>query len=249
MRPLEGATALVSGGAQGIGAAAARLLASRGAAVIVADLNVELGQAVALEVSGTFVALDVSDPQAWGAVPPVDYAFLNAGTMTKATPCTLEDLTLSSWLRVRSVNVDGVVNGLLHLLAAMRERGGGSIVLSGSMAGLASYPPDPFYAATKSLVISLARGIGDSVSETSVRVNALCPGEVATRMLPADRAEMLARKGYRPLSVDEVAQAAVEILEDDGSGDVWSIVSGRPKERWAFPPIPRPAKVAIPPNG
>jgi NAD(P)-dependent dehydrogenase (short-subunit alcohol dehydrogenase family) len=250
VRPIDGATALVSGAAQGIGAAAARLLASRGAAVIVADLNVELGKAVAHEVSGTFVALDVSDPLAWGAIPPVDYAFLNAGTMTKATPCTLEDLTLSSWARVRNVNVDGVVNGLLHLLSAMQKRGGGSIVLSGSMAGLASYPPDPFYAATKSLVISLARSIGDCVPETSVRVNAICPGEVATRMLPADRAELLARKGYRPLSVDEVAQAAVEIMEGEGSGEVWSIVSGKPKERWAFPPIPRPAKVAqIPPNG
>ena len=132
----------------------------------------------------------------------------------------------------------------------MQERGGGSIVLSGSMAGLASYPPDPFYAATKSLVISLARSIGDSVTDTSVRVNAICPGEVATRMLPPDRAELLARKGYRPLSVDEVARAAVEIMEDGGSGDVWSIVSGKPKERWTFPPIPRPAKVTqIPPNG
>jgi short-subunit dehydrogenase len=110
------------------------------------------------------------------------------------------------------------------------------------MAGLASYPPDPFYAATKALVISLARSVGDSVAETSVRVNALCPGEVATRMLPADRAELLASRGYRPLSVDEVAEAAVEILEGGGSGEVWSLVSGRTKELWAFPPIPRPIR-------
>jgi NAD(P)-dependent dehydrogenase (short-subunit alcohol dehydrogenase family) len=75
-------------------------------------------------------------------------------------------------------------------------------------------------------------------------VNAICPGEVATRMLPADRAELLASRGYRPLSVDEVAQAAVEILEDGGSGEVWSLVSGRPRERWAFPPIPRPTRLS-----
>jgi NAD(P)-dependent dehydrogenase (short-subunit alcohol dehydrogenase family) len=242
VRPIAGATALVSGGAQGIGAAAVRLLASRGADVVVADVNHELGETVAGEVSGTFVALDVSDPEAWTTIPPVDYAFLNAGTMTKATPCSLEDLTLSSWSRVRSVNVDGVVNGLHHLLSTMPARNGGSIVLSGSMAGLASYPPDPFYAATKALVISLARSFGDRVTETSVRVNALCPGEVATRMLPADRAQMLASRGYRPLSVDEVATAAVEILEGEGSGEVWSLVSGRPKEVWAFPPIPRPLR-------
>jgi NAD(P)-dependent dehydrogenase (short-subunit alcohol dehydrogenase family) len=260
VRPIAGATALVSGGAQGIGAAAVRLLASRGAAVLVADVNHDLGEAVEAEVGGTFVALDVTDPEAWTSIPPVDYAFLNAGTMTKATPCELEDLTLSSWSRVRSVNVDGVVNGLLHLLSSMRAQGGGSILLSGSLAGLASYPPDPFYAATKSLVVSLARSIGDRVDETSVRVNAICPGEVATRMLPADRAELLASRGYRPLSADEVAHAAVEILEQEGSGDVWSLVSGRPKERWVFPPIPRPTKVSpvdqggsearqIPPNG
>jgi NAD(P)-dependent dehydrogenase (short-subunit alcohol dehydrogenase family) len=145
--------------------------------VVVADVNRELGEALAGEVGGTFISLDVSDPEAWTSIPPVDYAFLNAGTMTKATPCSLEDLTLPSWSKVRSVNADGVVNGLLHLLPTMQAGGGGSIVLSGSMAGLASYPPDPFYAATKALVISLARSIGDSVAETSVRVNALCPGE------------------------------------------------------------------------
>jgi hypothetical protein len=65
---------------------------------------------------------------------------------------------------------------------------------------------------------------------------------VATRMLPADQAEMLGRRGYRPLSADEVAEAAVQILEGGGSGEVWSLVSGRPKEVWAFPAIPRPVR-------
>jgi NAD(P)-dependent dehydrogenase (short-subunit alcohol dehydrogenase family) len=198
MRPLEGATSLVTGGAQGIGAAAARLLASRGSTVVVADVNRTAGQEVAGEIGGRFVDLDVANPAAWGSIPPVDYAFLNAGTMTKSSPCSVDDLTLDSWTRVRSVNVDGVVHGLLHLLSGMAEAGGGSIVLSGSLAGLASYPPDPFYAASKSLVISLARSLGDQAAATSVRVNALCPGEVATALLPPDRAQLLASKGYRP---------------------------------------------------
>lgn len=242
MRPLDGATSLVTGGAQGIGAAAARLLATRGSTVVIADVNRPEGEKVAREVGGRFVDLDVANPMAWDSIPPIDYAFLNAGTMTKSTPCNLDDLTLDSWTRVRSVNVDGVVNGLLHLLSGMSEAGGGSIVVSGSLAGLASYPPDPFYAASKSLVISLARSLGDQAAETSVRVNALCPGEVATALLPPDRAELLASKGYRPLTADEVAAAAVAILEDEASGQVWWIVSGRPRETWTFPSIPRPAR-------
>ncbi len=235
---------MVTGAAQGIGAATARLLAANGVAVVVADWDEEQGTALAEEIGGTFLPLDVTDPEAWARVPSVDYAFLNAGTMSQATPCAPDDLQPSVWERVRGVNADGVVNGLLHLLPTMGRSGGGSIVLAGSLAGLASFPPDPFYAGTKALVISLARSIGGMASASGVRVNALCPGEVATRMLPADRADLLRSKGYEPLSPEAVAVAVVEILEHPESGNVWTLVSGRTKDIFTFPDVPRPLRSA-----
>ncbi len=250
----EGARALVTGGAQGIGAAAARLLAAQGASVVVGDLDAEHGEAVAEEVGGRFVRLDVADPAAWDTVPDVDVAFLNAGLMTSLTPVTVADLTAAGWERVRRVNADGAVLGVTRLLPAMTAAGRGSILLAGSLAGLTDFPADPFYTATKAATISLARCVGTLCRGTGVRVNSLCPGEVETRMLPPDRAELLASKGYRPLRVDEVAEAAVEVLAGDGTGEdtgqVWVLVAGRRKQRWEFPPVPRPLRdPEFSPNG
>lgn len=246
--PFTGATALVTGGARGIGAAAARRLADAGAEVVVADLEVTLARAVADEVGGTAVHLDVANPEEWASVPDVDYAFLNAGVMTSLEPVTVADLVVPAWERVRRVNADGGVFGLARLLPAMVARGHGSIVLAGSLAGLAEFPADPFYTATKAAVISLARCVGGLVRGSGVRVNCLCPGEVDTRMLPADRAELLASRGYRPLTPEEVAAAAVDILADGESGKVWTLVAGRHKEIFEFPPVPRPLR-ETPPNG
>lgn len=246
----DGAVALVTGGAQGIGAAAARRLAALGASVVIGDLDTDQGEEVAAEVGGRFVPLDVSDPAAWDTVPDVDLAFLNAGRMTSLTPVTVDDLTTPGWERVRRVNADGAVLGVARLLPSMTAAGRGSILLAGSLAGLAAFPPDPFYTATKAAVISLARSVGGLVEGTGVRVNCLCPGEVETRMLPQDRADMLASRGYRPLRADEVAEAAVEVLAGEDTGQVWVLVAGRTKQQWEFPPVPKPLRdPSFSPNG
>lgn len=246
----DGARALVTGGAQGIGAAAARLLHAQGASVVVGDLDADRGELVAEEVGGRFVRLDVADPAAWDAIPDVDVAFLNAGLMTSSAPVAVGDLGAAAWDRVRRVNADGAVLGLARLLPPMTAAGRGSVLLAGSLAGLTDFPADPFYTATKAAVISLARCVGALCRGSGVRVNALCPGEVQTRMLPPDRAELLSSRGYRPLRADEVAEAAVEVLAGEGTGEVWVLVAGRPRERWEFPPVPRPRRgTEITPNG
>lgn len=239
---LERAAALITGGGQGIGACTARLLSERGCRVVIADVDAEAGEATASDTGAEFIQLDVSDPTSWDHIPPVDYAFLNAGTMTQAEPCRLEDLTGPAWSRVRGVNVDGNALGAVHLSREMARRGGGAILLAGSLAGLAAFPADPFYAATKAFTVALARSLGAMTADDGVRINALCPGEVATRMLPETRARLLSERGYRPLAAEEVARTAVGILEQPGSGEVWVLVSGAEPERWKFPDVPKPAR-------
>jgi NAD(P)-dependent dehydrogenase (short-subunit alcohol dehydrogenase family) len=239
---LQGRRTLVTGGAGGIGAATARRLAAAGAEVVVADLDEAAGTAVADEVGGRFVRLDVTDPEAWAEVPPVDLAHLNAGTMTRIDPCTLADLTPANWRRVRGVNVEGVMNGVFALVPGMRERGGGSLVVMGSLAGLVAFPDDALYAATKAFLINLARSLAGPLGEAGIRINAVCPSEVATAMLPPNRAEHLASRGYRALTPDEVAEAVVDTLTSGETGEVFTVVQGRGREPYAFAGLPRPQR-------
>jgi NAD(P)-dependent dehydrogenase (short-subunit alcohol dehydrogenase family) len=239
---LHGQRALVTGGAGGIGAATARALARLGAEVVVADVDRAGGASVAEEIGGTFIPLDVSDPTGWSAIPPVTLAHLNAGTMTKLEPCRLADLTPENWRRIRDVNLEGVMNGLFSLVPGMRAAGGGSIVVMGSLAGFVAFGDDALYAAAKAFLINLARSLAAPLSEAGVRINAVCPGEVATAMLPPNRAELLASRGYRPLSAEDVANAVVATLTGEASGEVLTLVQGRGLEPYGFAGLPRPSR-------
>ncbi|MGE0879444.1 MAG: SDR family NAD(P)-dependent oxidoreductase [Acidimicrobiia bacterium] len=239
---LANKVALVTGGAGGIGSATARLLASKGAHVVVADLAVERARAVADEINGTAVQLDVTDVNSWKQVPEVDFAHLNAGMMTKADPCALADLTRANWDRIRGINIEGTMNGVLAVVDGMKARGGGSIVVMGSLAGFVGFGDDALYAASKAFVINLARSLAQPLGEAAIRINAVCPGEVETAMLPANRAELLRSKGYRPLSADEVADAVVETMLGGGTGQVLTLVRGRSLEPYEFPGVPKPLR-------
>jgi NAD(P)-dependent dehydrogenase (short-subunit alcohol dehydrogenase family) len=203
---------------------------------------------VADEVGGTFVRLDVTDPEAWSAVPPVTLAHLNAGMMTKLEPCRLADFTRENWRRVRQVNVEGVMNGLFSLVPQMQAAGGGSVVVMGSLAGFVGFGDDAFYAASKAMLINLARSLAAPLGEAGIRINAVCPGEVATGMLPANRAELLASKGYRPLSADQVADAVVSTLTGETSGDVFTVTQGRGIEPYVFAGVPRRRRTSAAPS-
>lgn len=233
---------MVSGGASGIGAATATALTSLGVDVVIADRDRRTGPGLAARIGAEFVALDVTDPDAWETIGPVDLAHLCAGTMTQLTPCTLDDLTPANWRRVHDVNVEGVVNGILALAPGMAARGGGSIVVMGSLAAFVGFGPDPFYAATKAAVVNLARSLAEPLGSAGIRINAVCPGEVDTAMLPPDRAELLARTGHRPLSAEEVAAAVVDTLVGGSTGEVFTIVTGRGLEPYPFADVPRPLR-------
>jgi enoyl-CoA hydratase/carnithine racemase/NAD(P)-dependent dehydrogenase (short-subunit alcohol dehydrogenase family) len=222
--------------------ATATILAERGADVLIADRDETTGRATADGIGADFIGLDVTDAAAWDRIGPVDFAHLSAGTMTRLEPCSIDDLTASNWRRVHDVNVEGVVNGILALVPGMKTRGGGSIVVMGSLAAFVGFGADPFYAATKATLVNLARSLAEPLGSVGVRINAVCPGEVATGMLPPDRADILAAAGHRPLRADEVAEAVVGTLVGDSSGGVFTIVTGRGLEPYEFGGVPRPLR-------
>src|SRR5829696_2672080 len=173
LSPLRDRVALVTGGASGLGRATAVALAAAGAEVVVADVDVAAGEAVAAQVGGHFVATDVSDLEANRAMVAfvrercgrLDLAHLNAGV---TSGCGLgEDFDLAAYRRAMGVNLDGVVFGTHAVLGALRENdppNRGAIVATASLAGLAAVPMEPLYAANKHAVVGLTRSLGPSLA-------------------------------------------------------------------------------------
>ena len=189
---LEGKTVFITGAASGIGAATARLAASDGAAVFVCDLDETNGQAVADEVKGNFVSLDVTSPDSWKLATQelfhLDIAFLNAG-VEFSDPADFErspddpgTWDLGLYERARGVNVDGVAFGLHALVPVFDRVGGGSITVTASLAGLIPWSPDPVYSMTKWAAVGLVRAATTSLRRKNIMINAVCPGGVATPM-------------------------------------------------------------------
>jgi NAD(P)-dependent dehydrogenase (short-subunit alcohol dehydrogenase family) len=242
----RGQVALITGGANGIGAAAAHRLASLGADVVVADVDETTGRAVAKEIGGVFVATDVTDHQSqvrtveaaltrWGRL---DIVHLNAGV---TTGCTVgEAFDVAQYRKAMAVNVDGAVFGVDAALPALRGRAGAQIVVTASLAGLVGVPGEPIYAATKHAVVGLVRSLGPTLlSEYGVRINALCPGFADTTLVDPIR-PLLRELGIPIIPVDEVVDAFVRILCDSRSGECWCVQQGRPSEPFRFGGVPGP---------
>jgi NAD(P)-dependent dehydrogenase (short-subunit alcohol dehydrogenase family) len=240
---------LVTGGASGLGAATAQALALAGAEVVVADLDEDAGRAVAAQVGGHFVAGDVSSMEANEAMVAfavktaggLDVAFLNAGV---ATGCGVgEDFDLALYRRAMGANVDGVIFGTHAALPALKARGGGAIVATASLAGLASVPFDPIYAANKHAVVGLARALGPALEPDGVRFNAICPGFAESRIVDPIR-DMLAEGGVTLIKAEVVADTVLTILRGDATGECWFIQPGREAAPFAFRHVPGPRPVA-----
>jgi len=196
----DGRTALVTGGANGIGAATARRLAGAGATVIIADVDIEVGEAVAaaiVEAGGKaeFTDLDVTDTQAFEELvgnvvdryDGIDVLVNNAGT-THLGPLTETDTAVRD--RVIDVNLNGVWNGCRAALRRMVEQGNGRVVNVASTGGLLGSPGLATYSATKAAVVNFTRAVAGEVGRDGVRVNAVCPGTIDTDM----SAEVMARQ-------------------------------------------------------
>jgi len=234
MAMLQGQRAIVTGGGSGIGRATAKRFASEGARVCVADLDGATAESVAKEIDeagGEAFALrtDVSSVEANDAMVAavvdrfggVDVAYLNAGI---AEASTILDGDLDVWNRVLAVNLSGVFYGLRAVAPAMIAAGGGSIVITASVAGLRGGAGMPSYYATKHGVVGLMKAAATEFAEQKIRVNAVCPGVIDTPILGPvhgvkeitegilGRGHLLGRVGQAP----EVA-ALVAFLASDQS--------------------------------
>ena len=243
---LRDKVALITGGASGIGRATSLALAEAGAVVVVADLNEEAGTAVAEQVGGHFVRVDVSDLDSNKAMVDfaveraggVDMAFLNAGV---STGCGIgDDFDLELYRRAMGANLDGVVFGTHAVLPALRERGGGAIVATASLAGLTGMPMDVIYTANKHAVVGFVRGLGPALEGDGIRVNAVCPG-FAESALVAPIREGLIEAGFQVMPAEEVAEVVVQLFAGDMAGECWFVQPGR-AAAFEFRHVPGPRR-------
>ncbi|MBP2471215.1 NAD(P)-dependent dehydrogenase (short-subunit alcohol dehydrogenase family) [Crossiella equi] len=233
MTLLTGKTAVITGAASGIGAAAARVFAGYGANVVLADVR-ETGADLARELGGQalFVRTDVTVEAeaaalveaAAGRFGRVDCAFNNAGI--DGTIAGVEDITEADWDRVQEVNLKGVFLCLKHELRHMRAHGGGAIVNTSSAVALmavdAGLSP---YTASKHGVVGLSKAAALENAAHGIRVNALCPGGVATPLAEHARQQVGNTEdlalGLIPLrrlaAPEEIAEAAAWLCSDKAS--------------------------------
>jgi NAD(P)-dependent dehydrogenase (short-subunit alcohol dehydrogenase family) len=198
---LEGRVALVTGGARGLGAAAAKALAAEGAKVVVTDVSD--GSAIAAEIGGAYIKHDVTSEEEWIAAIAfakqtfggLDILVNNAGIFWMK-PIALE--TLESFRKMQQVNVEGVFLGLKHAIPAIAERGdkwdgGGSIINLSSVAGIIGSPMTLAYNASKGAVrlMTKAAALECARAGQKVRVNSVHPGIINTSMM-TEAAEAIA---------------------------------------------------------
>jgi NAD(P)-dependent dehydrogenase (short-subunit alcohol dehydrogenase family) len=253
----EGRKALVTGGASGIGFATARRFKDEGAGVVIVDVNEKAGIQAADALGVTFVQADASDSsgvaeafrQAGAALGGLDIAYMNAGVTTNQPD--FADLTDDQYFRILNINVNGVVFGIREAIRAMTP-GGGSILATASLAGLVAYAGDPIYALTKHAVVGLVRGLGLSLPERGITINAICPGITETPLVGEQAIDMLKKANFPLISPDEIANACVVAITSGDSGGCYACQPGREPVRYEFRGVPGPrldgAIGAVPPG-
>jgi NAD(P)-dependent dehydrogenase (short-subunit alcohol dehydrogenase family) len=193
IRIFEEATAIITGGASGIGRALAEELAKRGGEVVLADLQIELAEEAAREIrlaggQATAWQLDVTDFSAMEKLlretvertGRLDYIFNNAGIGIGGD---VHRHSIEDWNRIIDVNLRGVINGVQGAYKIMRNQGFGHIVNTSSMAGLMPSPGVSSYATTKHAVVGLSKSLRAEAAPSGIRVSVLCPGVIRTPIL------------------------------------------------------------------
>ena len=203
MSQLADKVCLVTGGASGIGAGTVRLFAERGARVVVADLQEDRGQAIAAELNGAFARTDVTKEADVAAAVDLaverfgrlDCVFNNAGFGGALGP--IDETTEDDFDITFDVLLKGVFFGIKHAARVMKPQGSGSILNTASVAGLTSGYAPHLYSVAKAAVITLTETTALEMAEWGVRVNAICPGFIATPLaagLDVDDAQMASFK-------------------------------------------------------
>jgi NAD(P)-dependent dehydrogenase (short-subunit alcohol dehydrogenase family) len=230
---LQDRTAIVTGGASGIGLATVRRFAQEGASVVVVDMDDDRGGAAADEVGGTYVHCDVTDAEqvetmvarAVETYGGVDVAFNNAG-ISPPDDDSILDTGLDAWRRVQEVNLTSVSLCCKAVIPVMQARGRGSIINTASfVAVMGAATSQISYTASKGGVLAMSRELGVQFAREGIRVNALCPGPVDTPLLQelfaADPERAQRRLVHIPMGrfarAEEIASTVAFLASDDAS--------------------------------
>lgn len=229
---LDGKVALVTGAAQGLGEADARMLAAEGARVVLTDVKADLGRTVAASIPGAiFIEHDVSSDEGWRAVMAqvdkecgrLDVLVNNAGLVRFAS---IEDCSFVDWQLHMRVMADGTFLGCHHAIPLMARSGdGGSIINMSSVAAIKGIGVIPAYTAAKGAILSMTRSIAVHCQEKGygIRCNAIVPGAHDTPMtasaialLPADDAGLDQVQGHGQGKPEDVANLVLFLASDRG---------------------------------
>jgi len=243
---LEGKVALVTGAGQGIGEAAALLMAREGARVVVAEISADTGERTAAQIAkaggqALFVPIDVSKEDQIARLIKVavdtygrlDCAFNNAGFGNELK--STADLDPADWDRVHNVVLRGTFLCMKHQIPAMLAGGGGAIVNNSSNAALRAVPLQGAYSAAKAGIIGLSRTTAVEYAAKGLRINVICPGLIRTptiRQFEAqgvDWSKTVNMPIGRPGEPHEVAEVAVWLCSPRSSyvtGQVLSVDGG-----------------------
>ena len=225
---------IVTGGAGGIGRAAALRFAGEGARVLVADRDADGGQETCEQISraggkAAFQQVDVTEEEsvramvaaAVEAFGSLSGAFNNAGV--SEAPNSLEDTDLSTWNAILGIDLTGVFLCMKHEVEALRQNGSGAIVNMSSVAGLAWAPGRIAYTAAKHGVLGITKYAAREWASDGIRVNAICPGLIDTPGLRSSMDEAAFEKlaantaPGRIAQPSEVGDVAAWLLSDESS--------------------------------
>jgi NAD(P)-dependent dehydrogenase (short-subunit alcohol dehydrogenase family) len=230
---LAGKTAIITGGAGGCGAAAARLFIAEGATVAIIDRDAAAGEALAAETGACFAVADVSDEAAviaavervTAAIGPANVLFNHAGTLIVKP---FLDTSAADWDWLMAVNVKSMFMVTRAVLPGMIAAGGGSIICTSSISAVAATPMEVLYDTTKGACHMFARAIAVEFRDRGIRCNAICPGFIRTphglrevrdlQALGVDVSEpAIAAQQGRMCEPEEVAQAALFLASNESS--------------------------------
>jgi len=238
MDKLVGKKAIITGGASGIGRAAALLFAGAGAAVVIADIDDQGGEAVVIKIragggEGIYVHCDVTKAEdcqrtvqkTINSFGGVDILFNNAGIVQRAS---VIDTTEEQWERVMAVNVKSIFLMSKYTIPHMVQAGGGVIVNTSSGWGLVGGRDAVSYCASKAAVVNLTRAMALDHGAQNIRVNCICPGDTDTPMLRVEAHQLgqnektfLDDAAERPLqrigTPQDIAQAVLYLCSDAAS--------------------------------